>query len=372
MKPVIYKIEFPDGSSYIGATTRFAERRRQHLQHHRRGATNKNLAEKFSTYPVCGIYVVASALSLESLHELEAQLIAQDLPDLNFNRQPTPITLGNQRRMRKPAAQARPFGPYASTREAARKLGTSRSHIRRYSSYEAFIAARQPRPSKKQAKCGPPDPRKLTACVRLESGWYYRSEIRKVSPATVRKRMASGMTLEQALLRDPPRSKPFGPFESTASAARALGLSHTHLARLGSYEAYLQSREPHDMSHQIRIAVGDLCLTIKQWSAKNNTPESTIHARRRYGWTDAEAVGEVERQRELVGPKPPTQKQIAKMEAARRKAERERAKAEKLAACEANNRPRVGGCPAEDLAALRERVAQDIAKNPGRCFQTTC
>lgn len=271
MKPIIYKIEFPDGSSYIGATTRFSERRRRHLQSKKRGAVNARVAAKFREFAVCGIYEVACALSMDSLHELEAQVIAQEQPNLNVNLEPHPISVGNKRRVRKPST--------------------------------------------------------------------------------------------------PP--KKFGPYPSIGQAARALGVSHPYLTRLGSFEAYIQTRQPREMSHQLRIAVGDLNLTIKQWATKNSIPESTIHARRRYGWTDAEAVGEVERQRELVGPKPPTQKQIAKMEATRRKAERERAKAEKLAACEANNRPRVGGCPAEDLAALRERVAQDLAKNFGRPLPNT-
>lgn len=273
MKPVIYKIEFPDGSSYIGATTCFTKRRQQHLAQ-RRKKVNGKLAAKMLHFPVCGIYVVASALSLGVLHEVEAQVIAQETPDLNVNLEPHPIFIGSKHRVRKP----------------------------------------------------------------------------------------------------PTPSKPFGPYQSIGKAARAMGVSHPYLTRLGSYEAYLQSRQPREMSHQLRIAVGDLNLTIKQWAAKNGIPESTIHARRRYGWSDAEAVGEVERQRELVGPKPPTQKQIAKMEAARRKAERERVKAERWSAREAKSpsQPLAGGCPAEDLAALRVRVVQDIAKNFGLFRPQTC
>lgn len=328
MKPIIYKIEFPDGSSYIGATTRFSERRRQHLKSKSRGAINTRVAAKFEQFPVCGIYEVACALSLDDLQELEAQLIAQEKPELNVNQRPTPIVLGV------PASNGKPFGPYESISHAAKALGTNRTRLRAFPSYEAYLAHKQTRMTKPCKKVGPPDPRRNPALVRLEPGWYERSVVRRVHPHTVRERVKRGMTLEQALTTPytPPAKK---------------------------------ERSP-KMSHKLHITVGDTSLTIKGWSKKNGVPESTIHARRRYGWTDAEAVGEVERQRELVGPKPPTQKQIAKMEATRRKAERERAKAEKLAACEANNRPRVGGCPAEDLAALRERVAQDIAKNFGR------
>lgn len=290
MKPVTYKIEFPDGSSYIGATTRFSERRRQHLKSKSRGAVNTRVAAKFERFPVCGIYVVACALSLDDLQELEAQLIAQEKPELNVNWLPTRVVLGGH------ASNGKPFDPYKSISRAARALGTNRTRLRAFPSYDDYLAHKQTRTTTPYKKVGPPDPRRNTALVRLESGWYERSVVRRVHPCTVRKRVKRGMTLEQALTT---------PYTPPAKKER-----------------------PPKMSHKLHITVGDTSLTIKGWSKKNGVPESTIHARRRYGWSDAEAVGEAERQRERVGPKPPTQKQLAAMEAAKRKAERAERKAQ--------------------------------------------
>lgn len=308
MKPVIYKIEFPDGSSYIGATTRFSERRRQHLKSKARGAVNARIAAKFEQFPVCGIYEVASAISVDVLHELEARIIAQEKPDLNFNLRPAPIVLGV------PASNGKAFGPYKSITHAARALGTNRTRLRAFPSYDDYLAHKQTRTTTPYKKVGPPDPRRNPALVRLESGWYERSVVRRVHPGTVRKRVKRGMTLEQALTTRyiPPTKK----------------------------------ERPSKMSHKLHITVGDTSLTIKGWSKKNDLPISTIHARLRYGWTEAEAVGEVARNRQ----KAPTKKQLAKQAAMARRVERQVRTDAKVSA------PRKFhiGCDEQGMERLRE------------------
>jgi len=244
MLPQAYKIEFPDGSSYIGATCCFARRRKQHLSKSRK-KVNALLSAKMAEFPICGTYVLASACSLPALQELEALLIAQEQPELNVNLSPHPA-------------------PHAA-------------------------------PRKKRGK--------------------------------------------------PVQPKPFGPYPSRRKAAVALGLSQTHIARLGSYEKYLNSLEHREMVQQ-RITVGGVTLTIKQWAARNDLPISTIHARLRYGWTEAEAVGEVARNRQ----KAPTKKQLAKQAAMARRVERQVRTDAKVSA------PRKFhiGCDEQGMERLRE------------------
>lgn len=101
MTPTIYRIEFPDGKFYIGATKNFAKRRRDHLQAARKGeAVNTKLSDAFKQHGTCAIYQIASGFSLETLHMLEGAIIAQELPALNVVLQPTRLNLSNLPRPR--------------------------------------------------------------------------------------------------------------------------------------------------------------------------------------------------------------------------------------------------------------------------------
>lgn len=96
MTPTVYKIEFPDGRFYIGATTRFSVRKQEHMKSFRKGrAVNHGLTAAYKEYQTCTIYEVASAQSLGVLHELEAQVIRDHNPSLNVNKRPSQIRLGS-------------------------------------------------------------------------------------------------------------------------------------------------------------------------------------------------------------------------------------------------------------------------------------
>lgn len=82
MKPVIYRIDFPDGNFYVGATTDFSGRRKHHLQRNR-PAANKKLAEQFQKHHTACVYQVASLLPGQPLLELESMYIQQERPTLN-------------------------------------------------------------------------------------------------------------------------------------------------------------------------------------------------------------------------------------------------------------------------------------------------
>lgn len=98
------------------------------------------------------------------------------------------------------------------------------------------------------------------------------------------------------------------------------------------------------MSAPLRLTVGETTLPIKGWAKKNNVPEQTIHARLRYGWPPAEAVGEVPRSKPATCP---TQKQLRAQAAAQRKEQRRAAEKPKSTA-------QMRGCRTEDLEGLRE------------------
>lgn len=95
MNPTIYRIDFPDGQFYVGATVNFSERRRTHVRHARQQkAVNRKLQAAFNENKTFHISKVASGLSRETLHLLEQDVIAQERPTLNINTYPTPLPTG--------------------------------------------------------------------------------------------------------------------------------------------------------------------------------------------------------------------------------------------------------------------------------------
>jgi hypothetical protein len=141
MIPVIYQIEFPDGASYVGATTNFSARRSAHLRVARGGGkeTNPKLTAYLRRYPVCGIYTIASGFSHKTLHLLEAQIIADRQPALNVNLVPTRVPSTYE-------TGARPWGGYASLAQASRELCVPYRTIKRiateFPSYEHYRKAK--------------------------------------------------------------------------------------------------------------------------------------------------------------------------------------------------------------------------------------
>ena len=117
MTPTIYRIDFPTGDFYIGATVNFSSRRRTHLRAFRgQRAASSKLAKAFATHDVCGIYEIASDFGRETLHLLEAEVIAQERPTLNVNPRPTQLP-GYV------CGKSTPFGPHESLKDAAKALG---------------------------------------------------------------------------------------------------------------------------------------------------------------------------------------------------------------------------------------------------------
>jgi predicted GIY-YIG superfamily endonuclease len=93
VKPIVYLIRFEDGASYVGATTNFSSRRRDHLRVASGGRwrTSSKLDQHLLLHPAPSIRVVASAFSRETLHLLEADVISSFSPTLNTVAKPTRI-----------------------------------------------------------------------------------------------------------------------------------------------------------------------------------------------------------------------------------------------------------------------------------------
>lgn len=153
MIPTVYKIEFPDGKFYIGSSVNFPERRRTHLRHGARGkAVNPLLAEQFRTYPICAIYQIATGFNRETLHELEAQIMLLENPTLNLI-VPTPLPAYYD-------GSAKPFGPYASIREASQRIpccyGTLKRLHQKFTYEQVMDRLANGAPKKIQPRLKPP------------------------------------------------------------------------------------------------------------------------------------------------------------------------------------------------------------------------
>ncbi len=322
MNPVVYKIEFPDQSCYVGATTRFSRRRADHLKSFRKGrAVNLKLTAAFNEHQTCLIYVVASAPSLEVLHELEAQVIRDHNPSLNFNLTPEPIRLcpATPRRVRAPrkphqhlpgsVQPSKAFGPFESITAAAKELGILRKTVRRHAhlGYEGLLAKleadKHPTPKVDRTKRGPPDPRKRLDLAFVLSGWHTKEQARRICGVSMKvyeKRRALGWTVEAALTTAPSFIQATKyPGVNISAIARKYGLTPAALfnrRRAGwpllQALGIIQRAPPQrpEMKKRI-IKAGGNKWTLDQWAAHLGIPTNTIHKRLSYGWTNEEAVG---------------------------------------------------------------------------------
>lgn len=291
MTPTIYRIEFPDGRFYIGASVNFSARRRTHL-HHARNAKSVNslLQEAFNTNHICGIYQVASGFSRETLHLLEAQIIEQEAPPLNVNTSPTPLAP-------KYSGANKNWGPHKCLRDAAEALGISydsaKKAARRYS-YEVYVdRLTTPKQTRADAKIGPPDPRKDPALTFLD-GWMRKRDICVVPWSNYEGRRKKGWPEHKALL-----TPVYVPPVSARKVAKRYGVDqNTYYQRRCRnwtvYEALGLAPRPEPRKAKVKkrtIEAGGQTLPVTVWAKKLGISPGVIHGRLHLGWTEAEAVG---------------------------------------------------------------------------------
>lgn len=301
---LIYTIQFPSGALYVGATSRFNARQAMHRRAARgKDRTSHVLAKQLRTEPGWEMQPIACGFDRETLHLLEAQVIATLRPTLNCLSEPTPLApLNPKRRPRGDATLAKRFGPYDSMRVASKALGTSRSQLRRMGSYEAYMASKsKPEPKRQRkapAKIGPTDPRNLPQLVN-QNGWYWPYQLRQKKPS------------------NPP--KPFGPYPSINAACRALGVTPPTLTKHASYEAYIKYQEIKHMRTRHITAAGRT-KSITDWSKETGVSANTIYQRLFRGVPPEQAVGleplprqvkskkaQEKRQAQQAAKKPPAQ-----------------------------------------------------------------
>lgn len=302
MTPTIYRIEFPDGRFYIGATVNFAERRRTHLRHARKTkSVNPTLQKAFDAHPICGIYQVASGLSRDTLHLLETEIIRQEKPPLNRNIAPTRLPP-------KYSGASKPWGPYKCLRDAATALGVSYAAVKKVAyrySHEAYVE-RLATPSKPKLQ-GPPDPRRRSDLIKLSTGWHRRADVCKVSGDIARKRRSLGWE------HDASYTTPAGcrnPDRVQVSAAKVVerygvdpGLYYSRRFKgWTTYEALGLTPRPEPRRAKVKkrmITAGGQRLPLDVWAKKLGVAPSVIHGRLHNGWSEAEAVGVEKRQLEV-------------------------------------------------------------------------
>jgi len=302
MIPTVYKIEFPDGSCYIGSTVNFQERRRTHLRHGARGeAVNKKLAEKFKKYPVCGIYQVATATSREKLHLVEQQVMFDVQPDLNVHISPDPLPAYYD-------GAAKPLGPHPSVRVAAHVLGVTYHDMKRWArrcnyDYPKILEslAKITTPTKPQGT-HPLDPRKQSALVNLGSGWERRSDIlaaHSVTPSMYEDRRESGWSVEAAMTT-PPKGAFVGPHkprmysEYREVAAGVPAYLYKSRIKAGWTEAQALGLEIRKVQPNVKkrhITIDAITKTLDQWCAGMGLTKSQVYGRLSLGWTEREALG---------------------------------------------------------------------------------
>lgn len=125
MQVLIYRMVFSGGASYVGATRNFPVRRREHLKALRSGhGVNNKVRDAFGRFGAPELRPVCSLIWGEA-HILEALVIESLGATLNVTlptRLPTPEeTCG------------KPFGPYPSVAEAARRMGVNYGHLKQLS-----------------------------------------------------------------------------------------------------------------------------------------------------------------------------------------------------------------------------------------------
>ena len=295
MKPTIYRIEFPDGQFYIGATVNFSERRRTHLRHSGKNtAVNPKLQAAFSAYKICGIYEIASGFSREALHTLEAQIIAQESPTLNLNLNPTQIP-------DKYSGSKKQWGPHKCLRDAAEALGINYNQAKvasRKYSYEQYVQQLSEKNSR--VVYGPPDPRSNSSLIFLLGGWHRRADICKVSSDTANDRRRRGWSYEDSFLLPAGQNRPTNCKRVSASSVCArygvspnLYYTRRHLGWT-VLEAMGVRPRPKPRGPKVKkrlITAGGKTMSLNAWAESLGVTPSVIHARLHSGWSEAEAVG---------------------------------------------------------------------------------
>lgn len=290
MTPLVYKIEFPDGRFYIGATKNFTARRQKHLHAKAtKRAVNQKVRAAFEAYPVCCIYPIASPLPGVPLHELEAEVLATQQPDLNVNFSPDPIVSGY--------ATARKFGGHASLADFARANKLSYSTLKKQTKGVAFDewlrAYGAPKYTRVAAKIGPPDPRKDPALTFLD-GWVRKRDACVVPWSNYETRRKKGWPEHKALL-----TPAWTPPVSASSVAKRYGVdSNTYYQRRWAgwtlYEALGLTGRPTPQKPKVKkrlITIDGTTRTLDAWSELTGVPKNSIHQRIHAGWTERQAVG---------------------------------------------------------------------------------
>jgi len=309
MRPTIYLITFRDGSSYVGSTTQFAQRRRSHLKSHlnKKHVTNRALTEKLRQHEMCCYYAVASSLRKEDMHLVERDVIATLNPDINEVREPTPVYFHEG-----PTKTAVPFGPYTSISAAAKALGTNRTRLRKSGTYEQFLLERDNwkqtaaqagarAKDKVVSKIGPPDPRRRQGVISNGEGWHLVSEVRKVGKNTEERRRKKGWGRWEAIT-----TPPQGPSDraSVAGVCRRHGVNPaTYLNRRTRGYTTLQALgmvppPPTNTEKQVKkrtLTVQGQTRTLDSWAKQLGVTTQVLHQRIHNKWTPEEVVGLVMR-----------------------------------------------------------------------------
>ncbi len=305
MTPTVYKIEFPDGSCYIGSTVDFSSRRKTHLRHGARGeAVNPRLAAEFRKYPVCGIYPVAECKTREALHIVEQQVMFDEQPSLNMHISPTPI----------PAAwdgNAKPLGAFPSVRAASAALGVPYPRMKRLARGSNFDLPKilekisekdAAKDRNKTTGTHPLDPRKNQALINLGSGWERRSGLMAsagVSAAMYKARRKRGWSAEDALttprrpvLVGPPKPRMLNEYKEMSPGVPVY-LYKSRL-RSGWTEAQALGLEARNVEPKVRrrnITLAGVTKTLDQWCVDLGIRKSVVSSRLGLGWTEPQALG---------------------------------------------------------------------------------
>lgn len=290
MTPLIYKLEFPDGRFYMGATKNFSARRRTHLgAKDSRKAINVKVREAFRAHPICGIYPIAMPLPGVPLHALEEVVLSTQQPDLNVNFSPSPLCTGY--------AGAKEFGGYPSIADYARARGIGYASIKKQArglTFEQWLNKRnQLKQTRAAAKIGPPDPRKDPALTFFD-GWVRKRDICVVPWSNYERRREKGWPEHKALLT-PAWEQPV----SASKVAKRYGVDPNtyHQRRCVGwtvYEALGLTPRPEPRRAKVKprlITIDGKTRTLQKWAELSNLKPNVVYARLNQGWTEKQAVG---------------------------------------------------------------------------------
>jgi hypothetical protein len=239
-----------------------------------------------SNHTIC-IYEIASALSADTLHLLEQDVIADHLPTINVSRKAVPLPKCN---VPTKAKEATPYGPYKSIGEFALTERLPYQMAKRtvkLKTYETWVSDKNKPPPEKPAT-HPPDPRRNTKYIWSGHGWECRAAVRVVSEECYKHRRERGwapweaLTTQRIFKQKKAREVPYevywyrkkrGYSESVASGA----------------EPFIQ-REP-NLKRRI-IEVDGVSKTVAGWAQHLGVKPGVIHSRLTSRWTEAQAVGQ--------------------------------------------------------------------------------